>query len=91
MNSKKIGRAIFLENICNRMRVSAPSGTPLPSIGMAQRIIRQISARPEIVSVWTLTGDSAYLLRLYCRDLAALNRLVHQVLLPLSRKRPTPT
>jgi len=47
MNSKKIGAATFLENNCNRTRVSAPSGTPLPSIGMAQRIISQISAAPR--------------------------------------------
>jgi DNA-binding Lrp family transcriptional regulator len=44
---------------------------------------RKIAAQPEIVSVWTLTGDSDYLLRVYCRDLAALNRLIHQVLLPI--------
>ena len=36
----------------------------------------------EIVAAWTLTGDADYLLRVYCRDLAALNDLVHNVLLP---------
>lgn len=41
-----------------------------------------IDTRPEIVSAWTLTGDSDYLLRAYCDDLSALNRLIHEVLLP---------
>ena len=36
----------------------------------------------EIVSAWTLTGEADYLLRAYCEDLAALNRLIHERLLP---------
>lgn len=36
----------------------------------------------EIVAAWTLTGEADYLLRVYCRDLAALNRLIQDVLLP---------
>ena len=43
---------------------------------------RLIAARHEIVSVWTLTGEADYLLRIYCEDLSALNRLIHEVLLP---------
>lgn len=43
---------------------------------------RIVALRPEIVSAWTLTGDADYLLRVYCVDLAALNVLIHQVLLP---------
>ncbi len=43
---------------------------------------RTVELRPEIVSAWTLTGDADYLLRVYCEDLAALNVLIHQVLLP---------
>lgn len=39
-------------------------------------------AQPEIVSVWTLTGEADYLLRVWCADLAALNDLLHGVLLP---------
>lgn len=35
-----------------------------------------------IVSAWTLTGDADYLLRVYCESLAALNELIHGVLLP---------
>ena len=29
-----------------------------------------------------MTGDADYLLRVYCADLSALNRLIHDVLLP---------
>lgn len=43
---------------------------------------RAIEARPEITSAWTLTGEADYLLRVYCADLAALNTLIHEVLLP---------
>ncbi|MFS4436661.1 Lrp/AsnC family transcriptional regulator [Paracoccaceae bacterium GXU_MW_L88] len=37
--------------------------------------------RPEIVAVWTLTGEADYLLRVYTPDLKALNHLVQEVLL----------
>lgn len=37
---------------------------------------------PEITAAWTLTGEADYLLRIVCSDLAALNRLVQDVLLP---------
>jgi len=43
---------------------------------------RLIANRAEIVSAWTMTGDADYLLRVYCEDLPALNRLIHEVLLP---------
>jgi DNA-binding Lrp family transcriptional regulator len=43
---------------------------------------RLMTTRPEIVSVWTMTGDADYLLRVYCEDLPNLNRLIHEVLLP---------
>jgi len=42
---------------------------------------RLVAARPEITSAWTLTGEADYLLRVYCEDLQALNRLIHEVLL----------
>lgn len=42
---------------------------------------RLVATRPEIVSAWTLTGEADYLLRIYCDDLASLNRLIHDVLL----------
>jgi DNA-binding Lrp family transcriptional regulator len=37
---------------------------------------------PAITGAWTTSGDSDYLLRVHCPDLAALNRLVQDVLLP---------
>lgn len=43
---------------------------------------RLMTARTEIVSAWTMTGDADYLLRVYCEDLPGLNRLIHEVLLP---------
>ena len=43
---------------------------------------RLLTTRPEIVSAWTLTGEADYLLRVYCSDLAGLNRLIHDILLP---------
>lgn len=43
---------------------------------------RLMAGRAEIVSVWTMTGDADYLLRVYCEDLPSLNRLIHEVLLP---------
>ena len=42
-------------------------------------LVRQ---RAEVVSVWTMTGEADYLLRVWCVDLAALNHLVHSVFLP---------
>ena len=42
---------------------------------------RLVATRPEVISAWTLTGEADYLLRVFCDDLSALNRLIHQVLL----------
>ncbi len=42
---------------------------------------RLVRTRPEITSAWTMTGEADYLLRIYCTDLPALNRLLHEVLL----------
>lgn len=50
----------------------------------ARAFARLITTQPEIVSTWTLTGEADYLLRVYCEDLAALNRLIHKRLLPQS-------
>jgi DNA-binding Lrp family transcriptional regulator len=41
-----------------------------------------IATRPEVISAWTLTGEADYLLRVWCADLPALNRLIHHDLLP---------
>ena len=43
---------------------------------------RLVRTKPEITSAWTMTGDADYLLRVFCEDLSALNRLIHEVLLP---------
>jgi DNA-binding Lrp family transcriptional regulator len=43
---------------------------------------RLVETQAEITSAWTMTGDADYLLRVYCDDLAGLNRLIHDVLLP---------
>ena len=48
----------------------------------ARGFARLIAALPEVVSAWTLTGEADYLLHVWCRDLAALNRLIHERLLP---------
>ncbi len=48
----------------------------------ARDFVRMTRTAPEIVGAWTLTGEADYLLRVFCTDLSALNRLVQQVLLP---------
>lgn len=48
----------------------------------ARSFARLVQTRPEITSAWTMTGEADYLLRVYCADLPALNRLIHEVLLP---------
>lgn len=47
----------------------------------ARSFARLIDSRPEIVSAWTMTGEADYLLRSWTPDLAALNRLIHAVIL----------
>ncbi len=48
----------------------------------ARSFARLTALRAEIISAWTLTGDADYLLRVYCADLASLNQLIHDVILP---------
>jgi len=43
---------------------------------------RMVKDRPEVTSAWTLTGEADYLFRVYCKDLAELHHLIHDVLLP---------
>jgi len=47
-----------------------------------QDIKSLIARQPEIVAAWTMTGEADYIFRVYCSDLAALNALVQDVLLP---------
>lgn len=42
---------------------------------------RLLRTRAEVTSAWTMTGEADYLLRVFCQDLPALNRLIHEVLL----------
>jgi len=48
----------------------------------AKSLSRLLETSPEVVSGWTLTGDADYLLRVFCKDLPALNALIHDTLLP---------
>lgn len=48
----------------------------------ARAFARLAATLPEVVSAWTMTGQADYLLRVWCADLAALNRLIHGALLP---------
>lgn len=41
-----------------------------------------VDRQPEIIAAWTMTGEADYMLRVVCADLAALNRLIQDVLLP---------
>ncbi|MDG1289195.1 MAG: Lrp/AsnC family transcriptional regulator [Lentibacter sp.] len=40
-----------------------------------------IGSQPEIISAWAMTGDADVLLRIYSKDLASLNTLIHDILL----------
>ncbi len=60
--------------------VSVQMATHAPD--QVKTFVRILQARAEVTSAWTLTGEADYLLRVYCDDLAALNTLIHQVLLP---------
>ncbi len=48
----------------------------------ARAFLRLLETEPRVASVWTLTGEADYLLRVWCPDLASLNDLIHRVLLP---------
>lgn len=52
------------------------------SADRARSFLSLVSTLPEIVGCWTLTGEADYLLRVWCTDLAGLNRLIHERLLP---------
>ena len=42
---------------------------------------KAVHGMPQVVAVWTMTGEADYLLRVWCADLAALNWLIHQEIL----------
>jgi DNA-binding Lrp family transcriptional regulator len=60
--------------------VQVQMATHAPDV--ARSFATLIASLPEVISAWTLTGEADYLLRVFCCDLGALNRLVHQRLLP---------
>ena len=48
----------------------------------ARAFARLLATLSEVAGAWTIAGQSDYLLRVWCRDLSDLNRLVHGSLLP---------
>jgi DNA-binding Lrp family transcriptional regulator len=48
----------------------------------ARSFARLLATLPQVVSAWTMTGQSDYLLRVWCADLPELNSLIHSALLP---------
>ena len=48
----------------------------------AQSFARLIATLPEVTDCFTMTGEADYLLAIWCADLAALNRLIQDRLLP---------
>ena len=51
--------------------------------GEVAHFARRVDGLEEITGAWILTGEADYLLHIYCRSLADLNRLIHDQLLPL--------
>lgn len=47
-----------------------------------QAFLSLTQRQPQIIGAWTLTGEADYMLRISCEDLATLNRLVQDILLP---------
>ena len=47
----------------------------------ADKLRRYLANQAEIVNIWSVTGRADYLLQVFCRNLAALNRLVQDELL----------
>ncbi len=73
LDPKKLGLSV-------QAFVQVQLGTHGPA--QAKGFATLIETLPEVVSAWTLTGEADYLLRTYCEDLSALNRLIHETLLP---------
>ncbi|MCV2893357.1 Lrp/AsnC family transcriptional regulator [Lentibacter sp. XHP0401] len=48
---------------------------------ITQSFNKLMVSQPEIVSAWAMTGDADLLLRIYSKDLASLNALIHDILL----------
>lgn len=48
----------------------------------ARSFHRLVRATEAVTAAFTLTGEADYLLRIWCRDLGGLHRLIHDILLP---------
>ncbi len=73
LNARRLGMAV-------QAFVQVQMATHAPE--KVKTFTRILATQPEITSAWTLTGEADYLLRVYCEDLPALNRLIHETLLP---------
>ena len=60
--------------------VQVQTATHTPDIH--QSFLRLAHQQPQVTAAWTMTGTADYMLRVFCEDLAGLNRLVQDVLLP---------
>ncbi len=74
----QLNPALLGLNVQAFIQISMASHSSEPVDSFHTLMLRQ----PEVVSVWTMTGEADYLLRVWCADLAALNTLVHQIFLP---------
>ena len=72
LDVKRVGLAVQAFVQVQMARHGAEQATAFAALARAQA---------EIVSAWVMTGEADYLLRVYCADLAALNRLIQEVLL----------
>ena len=73
LNADKLGLAVQAF-----VQVSMSGHTP-ENARVFQEMARR---RPEVASLWTLTGEADYLLRVWCHSLRELNALVHEGFLP---------
>ncbi len=48
----------------------------------AKGFVELMAHTPEVIDVWTMTGEADYMIRVIVTDLAALNGLVQNLLLP---------
>lgn len=71
------------ENLGLRVQAFVQVQMAAHSPAQVAEFTRVVEERREIISAWTLTGDADYLLRVFCEDLPSLNKLIHDVLLPI--------
>jgi len=74
----KIDPAILGLNVQAFIQVQTVAHTP----DMHSSFVRLANLQPQVTAAWTMTGTADYMLRVFCDDLAALNTLVQDILLP---------